>query len=129
MSGRSAEYFAGEKSFERIINDSSPHSDSGLKASRFLETEETIEINLGVLSSDVELTLQNTTFILKGNILFTFRQGELRVFAETVRKLKSASAEMKEHGLDVFLSILETHIDSDADIIESINRRVNYQRR
>ena len=94
-------------------------------SSRFLETEETIEINLGVLSSDAELNLQNTTFILKGNILFTYRQGELRVFAETVRKLKSASAEMKEHGLDVFLSILETHIDSDADIIESINRKVN----
>jgi magnesium transporter len=94
-------------------------------SSRFLETEETIEINLGVVSSDGELNVQNTTFILKGNILFTYRQGDLRIFAETVRKLKPASAELKEHGLDVFLSILETHIDSDADLIESINRKVN----
>jgi magnesium transporter len=94
-------------------------------SSRFLETEETIEINLGVISSDNELTVQNATFILKGNTLFTYRQGELRIFAEAVRKLKSASSEMKEHGLDVFLSILETHIDSDADLIESINRKVN----
>src|SRR3989337_488862 len=102
-------------------------------SSRFIETEETIEINLGVISSDVsgtipndvELTIQNTTFILKGNVLFTYRQGDLRIFAEAVRKLKAASTEMKEHGLDVFLSILETHIDSDADLIESINRKLN----
>jgi magnesium transporter len=102
-------------------------------SSRFIETEETIEINLGVISSDVsgtipndvELTIQNTTFILKANVLFTYRQGDLRIFAEAVRKLKAASTEMKEHGLDVFLSILETHIDNDADLIESINRRVN----
>src|SRR6187402_1589548 len=94
-------------------------------SSRFLETEETIEINLGVITSDAELTIQNTTFILKGNTLFTYRQGDLKIFAESVRKLKAASSEMKEHGLDVFLSILETHIDSDADLIESINRKVN----
>src|SRR5687768_17752223 len=36
-------------------------------SSRFLETEETIEINLGVISNDLDLTIQNTTFILKGN--------------------------------------------------------------
>lgn len=94
-------------------------------SSRFLETDETIEINLGVISNDLELTIQNTSFILKGNTLFTYRQGDLKIFADAVRKLKSASADMKEHGLDVFLSILETHIDSDADLIESINRRVN----
>jgi magnesium transporter len=94
-------------------------------SSRFLETEETIEINLGFISSDVELSVQNVTFILKGNILFTYRQGDLKTFAETVRKLKSMNAETKEHGLDIFLTILESRIDSDADLIESINRRVN----
>jgi magnesium transporter len=94
-------------------------------SSRFLETEETIEINLGFISSDVELSVQNVTFILKGNILFTYRQGDLKTFAEAVRKLKSMNAETKEHGLDIFLTILESRIDSDADLIESINRRVN----
>lgn len=94
-------------------------------SSRFIETEETIEINLGVVTSDAELTVQNATFILKGNILFTYRQGDLKIFAEAVRKLKTASTEMKEHGLDVLLSILETHIDNDADLIESVNRKVN----
>ncbi|MBT1706889.1 magnesium/cobalt transporter CorA [Fulvivirgaceae bacterium PWU5] len=94
-------------------------------SSRFLETEETIEINLGFISSDVELSVQNVTFILKGNILFTYRQGDLKTFAEAVRKLKSMNAETKEHGLDIFLTILESRIDSDADLIENINRRVN----
>ena len=44
-------------------------------SSRFLETEETIEINLGFVTSDAELSVQSVTFILKGNILFTYRQG------------------------------------------------------
>jgi magnesium transporter len=95
-------------------------------SSRFLETEETIEINLGFVSTDVELSVQNVTFILKSNILFTYRQGDVKTFAETVRRLKTMNAETKDHGLDVFLAILETRIDGDADLIESVNRRVNH---
>jgi magnesium transporter len=95
-------------------------------SSRFFETEETIEINLGFVSTDVELTVQNVTFILKSNILFTYRQGDVKTFAEAVRRLKTMNTETKDHGLDVFLTILETRIDGDADLIESINRRVNH---
>lgn len=94
-------------------------------SSRFLETEETIEINLGFISPDTELSVQNVTFILKDSILFTYRQGDIKTFAETVRRLKSMNAETKEHGLDIFLALLETRIDSDADLIEGVNRRVN----
>lgn len=95
-------------------------------SSRFFETEETIEINLGFVSSEVEVAVQNVTFILKSNILFTYRQGDVKTFAEAVRRLKTMSTETKDHGLDVFLTILETRIDGDADLIESINRRVNH---
>lgn len=95
-------------------------------SSRFLETDETIEMNLGFLSSDTELSVQSITFILKGNFLFTYRQGDLKIFAETVRRLKSASSsEKREHGLNVFLTVLETRIDGDADLIEGINRKLN----
>jgi magnesium transporter len=95
-------------------------------SSRFLETEETIEINLGFIAADAELNVQNVTFILKGNYLFTYRQGDSKTFAEAVRRLKTMTAGTKEHGLDIFLTILETRIDGDADLIESINRRVNH---
>lgn len=95
-------------------------------SSRFFETEETIEINLGFVSTDVELSMQNVTFILKNHVLFTYRQGDVKTFAEAVRRLKTMSTETKDHGLDVFLTILETRIDGDADLIESINRRVNH---
>jgi magnesium transporter len=95
-------------------------------SSRFFETEETIEINLGFVSTDVELSVQNVTFILKSHILFTYRQGDVKTFAEAVRRLKTMNTETKDHGLDVFLTILETRIDGDADLIESINRRVNH---
>lgn len=95
-------------------------------SSRFLETEETIEINLGFVSSDAELSVQSVTFILKGNILFTYRQGDIRVFGEAVRRLKSMNNETKEHGLDIFLTILEARIDGDADLIEGINRKINH---
>jgi len=95
-------------------------------SSRFVETDETIEINLGFLSNDAELTVQSITFILKENLLFTYRQGDLKIFAETVRRLKSSSSsERKEHGLNVFLTVLETRIDGDADLIEGINRKLN----
>ncbi len=95
-------------------------------SSRFLETDETIEMNLGFVSSDVELSVQSVTFILKANLLFTYRQGDLKIFAETVRRMKSASSSEKtEHGLNVFLTVLETRIDADADLIEAINRKLN----
>ncbi len=95
-------------------------------SSRFLETDDTIEMNLGFLSSEAELSVQSVTFILKENLLFTYRQGDLKIFAETVRRLKSASSsEKKEHGLNVFLTVLETRIDGDADLIEGINRKLN----
>jgi magnesium transporter len=95
-------------------------------SSRFLETEETIEINLGFIATEGEFSVSNVTFILKDNILFTYRQGDIRTFAETVRRLKTMNAETKAHGLDLFLTILETRIDGDADLIEGINRRVNH---
>ncbi|MEJ7643211.1 MAG: magnesium/cobalt transporter CorA [Chryseolinea sp.] len=95
-------------------------------SSRFQETDETIEINLGFVLSEGELTVQSVTFILKGNILFTYRQGDLKIFGEAVRRLKSASSsENKGHGLNVFLTILETRIDGDADLIEGGNRKLN----
>ncbi len=95
-------------------------------SSRFLETEETIEINLGFVSGDLEQAVDNVTFILKGNILFTYRQGDLKIFADAVRRLKSMITETKEHGLDIFLTIVEVRIDSDADLIEGINRKLNH---
>jgi magnesium transporter len=95
-------------------------------SSRFLETDETTEINLTFVSNqEAELAIQNVTFILKNRVLFTYRQGDLKIFAETVRRMKTMNAEAKEHGLDVFLTILETRIDSDADLIEGINRKLN----
>lgn len=95
-------------------------------SSRFLETDETVEINLGFVSSDAEMTVQNVTFILKDSILFTYRQSEMKIFADTVRRLKSTSSqETREHGLNVFLTILEARIDGDADLIEGVNRKVN----
>lgn len=95
-------------------------------SSRFLETDETVEINLGFVSADADMSVQNVTFILKDNLLFTYRLGELKIFAETVRKLKTSNGpEAREHGLNIFLTILETRIDGDADLIEGINRKVN----
>jgi magnesium transporter len=93
-------------------------------SSRFVETEETIEINLGFVTQEAELVVNNVTSILKGNILFTYRHGDNKIFAETVRRLKSMNTETKEHGLDVFLTMLEARIDADADLIEGITRKL-----
>jgi magnesium transporter len=95
-------------------------------SSRFIETDETIEMNLGFVTSDAVLAVQNVTFILKSDLLFSFRHGDMKIFAETVRRMKSSSAaEKKENGLNVFLTVLEARIDGDADLIEALNRRLN----
>src|SRR5436190_24390495 len=37
-------------------------------SSRFLETDETVEINLGFITAEPEMSVQNVTFILKDKI-------------------------------------------------------------
>ncbi len=92
-------------------------------SSKYVETAEEIGINLNFLIQDGDnFTNEPVSFIIKDKVLITQRSHEYRSFAETYRKLKVIKP---IDGDDVFLTILETRIDFDADLIESITDRIS----
>lgn len=92
-------------------------------SSKYVETEDEIGINLNFLVPENK-TFSNepVSFIIKDKILFTQRSREFRSFTETYRKLRTIKP---VDGEDIFLTILETRIDFDADVIESITDRIS----
>ena len=93
-------------------------------SSKYVETEDEIGINLNFLVPE-EGTFSNepVSFIIKDKILFTQRNQNFRSFSETYRKLRTIKP---VDGDDIFLTILETRIDYDADLIESITDQISY---
>jgi len=92
-------------------------------SSKYVETAEEIGINLNFLIQDGDnFTNEPVSFIIKDKVLITQRYHEYRAFAETYRKLTVIKP---IDGDDVFLTILETRIDFDADLIESITDRIS----
>jgi magnesium transporter len=91
-------------------------------SSKYVETEDEIGINLNFLVPQ-EGTFINepVSFILKDNILITQRAQEFRSFSETYRKMRALKP---VDGGDIFLSILETRIDFDADLIETMTDKI-----
>lgn len=91
-------------------------------SSKYVETEDEIGINLNFLVPENN-TFSNepVSFILKDKILITQRSHEFRSFSETYRKLRAIKP---VDGDDIFLTILETRIDYDADLIEHITDKI-----
>ncbi|ADW18460.1 magnesium and cobalt transport protein CorA [Desulfobulbus propionicus DSM 2032] len=92
-------------------------------SSKYVETEDEIGINLNFLIPENN-TFSNepVSFILKDKILITQRSHEFRSFSETYRKLRAIKP---VDGEDIFLTILETRIDYDADLIEHITDKIS----
>lgn len=94
-------------------------------SSRFYEDSTGFEANSAfVVNEAASYTTRQVSFILKENILFTLRRSDLKSFAETVRKLKSFTA-TNSKALQIWLLLLETQIDLDADFIEFLTRSTN----
>ena len=91
-------------------------------SSKYLETGDEIGINLNFLIQEGEqFRNEPVSFIIKDKMLITQRNYEYRSFTETYRKLKVIKP---VDGDDIFLTILETRIDFDADLIESITDKI-----
>jgi magnesium transporter len=92
-------------------------------SSKYVETEEEIGINLNFLIQEHDNFLNEpVSFIIKDKILITQRTHEFRSFTETYRKLRAIKP---VDGDDIFLTILETRIDFDADLIEHITDKIS----
>ncbi|MDR2682971.1 MAG: magnesium/cobalt transporter CorA [Dysgonamonadaceae bacterium] len=90
-------------------------------SSRYIETRDTLVVNANFLMDSYEKS--PVSFILKNNILVSVRGDELGSFTETVKKV-FASPENYPTGYHVFLSLLETRIEFDADMIEGITQEI-----
>ena len=63
------------------------------------------------------------SIIVEKGILFTYRDDDLKTFGESVKRIK-VSPGSYSNGFQILLTILETSIDQDADLIEGLAKRI-----
>ncbi|GAP73113.1 magnesium/cobalt transporter CorA [Candidatus Symbiothrix dinenymphae] len=90
-------------------------------SSRFVETRDTLVVNMNFLSDDY--AKNPVSFIIKNNILISVRNGELASFTETVKRM-FANPENYQAGWNVFLTLMDTRIEFDADMIEANTQEI-----
>lgn len=84
-------------------------------SSRYIQTEDSIVANSNFLLEN--FTAEPVSFILKNSILVSVRDVDLRSFNETVKKI-FANPSSFPTGYHVFVALLETRVEYDADVIE-----------
>ncbi|MFN6036848.1 MAG: magnesium/cobalt transporter CorA [Bacteroidota bacterium] len=95
-------------------------------SSRYFETFDTIFLNnTFLMPQEKGYSGMAVSFAVKNDVLVTVRNGDLRVFFETVKKIKSNNRIFKK-GYQVLTSIFETRIDLDADMLEGIARDISF---
>jgi magnesium transporter len=96
-------------------------------SSRYYEDQRVIEANnTFVVYENKFYVARQVSFILKNGILFTLRNNDFKAFADVVRRLKTMSPGYITRGTQIWMMILETRIDLDADFIEYLSRVTNH---
>lgn len=90
-------------------------------SSRYIETRDTLVVNANFLLGTYDKN--PVSFILKNKILISVRSEDLSSFTETVKKI-FANPQNYPTGYHVFLTIFETRIEFDADMIENITQEI-----
>ena len=93
-------------------------------SSRFSEVEDEIIINSNFLSfHEKGFSYCPVSVILEKGILFTYRDDNLKTFTESVKRIKASPGSFS-NGYQILLTILETSIDLDADLIEGLAKQI-----
>ena len=93
-------------------------------SSRFSEVEDEIIINSNFLSfHEKRFSYCPVSVILEKGILFTYRDDNLKTFSESVKRIKASPGSFS-NGYQILLTILETSIDLDADLIEGLAKQI-----
>lgn len=93
-------------------------------SSRFYELDDELIINSNFLSlRDQDFDYCPVSIILEKGILFTYRDDDLKTFGESVKKIKSNPGSFT-NGYQILLTIMETGIEQDADIIEGLAKDI-----
>ena len=93
-------------------------------SSRYWEEGNRIEINSYFLINDKKDPVNETvSFILQDDLLISVRYKKLASFDASIKKLLSSPREYRT-GYSIFSQIIDIRIDTDADIIEELNRDI-----
>ena len=93
-------------------------------SSRFYELDDELIINSNFLSlKQNDFDYCPVSIILEKGILFTYRDDDLKAFGESVKKIKSNPGSFT-NGYQILLTLLETGIEQDADIIEALAKDI-----
>jgi len=90
-------------------------------SSRFMQTEDSVVVNAGFLLEN--FSLEPVSFILKNGILVSVRDVELKSFTDTVKKIY-ANTKNFPTGYHVLVTLLETRVEYDADMIEELTEEI-----
>lgn len=94
-------------------------------SSRYFEQNNTINANSNFLKINSEgYSIYPVSILIREGVLFTYRSGDSKTFADTVRKMK-VSQETFLSGVDMLLLLLETRIESDADVLEGLSKDIS----
>ncbi|MEF9950431.1 MAG: CorA family divalent cation transporter, partial [Mucinivorans sp.] len=112
------------ESFMEINLQSREQAEEIETSSRYSEGENFIQCNSNftMLTAD-GFTIEPVSFTIGEGVLVSSRNCELRTFNEASRKLQ-ISYKSYTTGFHVLISILETRIDLDADMVEIISKQI-----
>lgn len=111
-----SEYTEGElEDFLKIEIQEDEEMEEIEMSSRYIQTDDSIVANSNFLRNNFEVEPVN--FILKNNILVSIRDSELDSFTDTIRKIL-VNAKGFPNGYYVLVSLMETRVEKDADLIE-----------
>lgn len=91
-------------------------------SSRYMQTNDTIVANSSFMTDNYQV--EPVSFILKNNILVSVRYEDLKSFTETTKKIH-ANPRLFTSGYHVLLSLLETRVEFDADMIEDMTQQIS----
>ncbi|MEZ0483717.1 magnesium/cobalt transporter CorA [Fibrella aquatica] len=94
-------------------------------SSRYIEEDDLLIANSNFLipTRNHEYKTVPVNFLLKDDVLFTYRFADLKSFADMVKKIKSKRTVFSD-GAQIMIAIFESRIDYDADLVESLSTRV-----
>ena len=99
-------------------------------SSRYFESDDAIFANTNFLTpGPEEYQMQAVSFTIVDETLTTLREVPLRSFTELQRRMQ-VNPKQYPSGFSVFASILDQHVDLDADMIEILSKEISqYARR
>lgn len=90
-------------------------------SSRYMQTDDSIVANSNFLQENY--VMEPVSFILKKGILVSVRNAQLRSFGETIKKI-FANPRNFPTGYHVLVTLLETRVEYDADLIEDATDQI-----